>query len=130
MLSRHQVVLEALDQASQRLVITPRYGDDDPMPDGWYWQTIEVPDFDDLFLGPHPFDLYVRSMDIASSAFNNVLVDAADDRIRGVIVAPDDLRYLYHPYCGGADVVVSTTAERDELKAKFSGWLSARADGL
>ncbi|TQS31246.1 hypothetical protein FLW16_00640 [Microbispora sp. KK1-11] len=41
-----------------------------------------------------------------------------------------DLRWLYHPYDGGADVIAPTRTERDALKERHRDWLSAHPLGL
>ncbi|MEU8403165.1 hypothetical protein AB0C28_49000 [Nonomuraea sp. NPDC048892] len=41
-----------------------------------------------------------------------------------------DLRRLYHPYDGGADVILTNTQERDTLKAAHTDWLSKHPSGL
>ena len=47
----------------------------------------------------------------------------ADDEIAYAIIAPLDLRWLYHPYDGGADVIASTVRDRDVLKDRHADWL-------
>nr|WP_020658089.1 hypothetical protein [Amycolatopsis benzoatilytica] len=37
---------------------------------------------------------------------------------------------VYHPYDGGADVLVATAGERDELKRRHVDWLSAHPSGF
>lgn len=54
----------------------------------------------------------------------------ADDEASGVIIADAELRWLYHPYDGGADVIAATTRQRDQLMAEFSDWLSRLPGGL
>ncbi|MFJ2033942.1 hypothetical protein [Streptosporangium sp. NPDC087985] len=54
----------------------------------------------------------------------------ADDEINGVLLGPPDLGWLYHPYDGGADVILSTRAERNGLKARHHTWLSDHPAGL
>jgi hypothetical protein len=45
-------------------------------------------------------------------------------------VADPALDWLYHPYDGGMDVIAPSTTERDALRDRHRGWLSARLDGL
>ena len=48
----------------------------------------------------------------------------------GVIVTDVALRWLFHPYDGGMDVIAPSVRERDRLAARFHTWLSDRPDGL
>ena len=66
----------------------------------------------------------------SSGLFNDLLRLVADDAVRDVMLVFDVAGFIYHPYDGGADVVLSTTAWRDEIKAAHECWLSAREDGL
>ncbi len=61
---------------------------------------------------------------------DELLRAVADDEIAGVILGPPDLRWLYHSYDGGADVIAPTRAERDALKERHRDWLSAHPLGL
>ena len=54
----------------------------------------------------------------------------ADWKIADVILGPADLRWLYHPYDGGADVIAASSEERDRLKVEFADWLSSHPQGL
>jgi hypothetical protein len=65
---------------------------------------------------PGPIDILLRAV--------------ADDEISGVLLGPPNLGWLYHPYDGGADVILSTRAERNELKARHHTWLSDHPTGL
>lgn len=51
-----------------------------------------------------------------------ILEAVADDRLHDVIIAPADLRWLFHPYDGGMDVIGG--------EADFPEWRSPRPDGL
>ncbi|MGI5285038.1 DUF3885 domain-containing protein [Nonomuraea polychroma] len=54
----------------------------------------------------------------------------ADDLCSGVIIMDTDLRRVYHPYDGGADVIMADAGERDQLKAAHVGWLPRNRHGL
>lgn len=54
----------------------------------------------------------------------------ADDVLAGMIITTADMRWLYHPYDGGADVIAATPAERDQLRSEHPEWLSAHPAGL
>jgi hypothetical protein len=59
-----------------------------------------------------------------------LLCSVAADELAGVIVAPMNLEWLYHPYDGGMDVILPDEASRDQLKVRYAGWLSSHELGL
>jgi hypothetical protein len=63
-------------------------------------------------------------------SLDDILKAAANDDLKGVIIAPLDLKWLYHPYDGGVDVFVPNLEEREALKSEYSEWVSDRPDGL
>ncbi|WP_086821718.1 hypothetical protein [Allokutzneria sp. NRRL B-24872] len=133
-LDRHNTILREL-VATTVYLMTVRYDPEDaasgtePVAVGLHpgavkWMRVVEPDDPEYAL-----DLYISSQLHEPGCFDQVLRYIADDRAREVIIADTALRWLYHPYDGGADVILATSRERDLLKAKFSDWLSARADG-
>ena len=63
-------------------------------------------------------------------ALDGIIRLVADDVLMNVMIVAPDCRWLVHPYDGGMDVLAELQAARERLKAAFSGWLSARPDGL
>ena len=74
--------------------------------------------------------LYVSQLTYHPGDLDGLLRYVADDQARGVVITDTALRWLYHPYDGGADVILPSTSERDSLKVRHSEWLSVRTDGL
>ncbi len=66
----------------------------------------------------------------ATSELNRLLKLVADDVTAGVIIADEELTWLYHPYDGGADVIAPSEEMRDALRDTYSNWLSAHPQGL
>lgn len=62
--------------------------------------------------------------------FDELIRRIADNEIANVMIVAADCRWLLHPYDGGMDVILESSTARDNLKARFSEWLSARPDGL
>lgn len=54
----------------------------------------------------------------------------ADDGCRGVMIVPLDVSWVYHPYDGGADVLAPSESARNQLRSRFSNWLSTLASGM
>ncbi|MGJ6969616.1 DUF3885 domain-containing protein [Streptosporangium sp. G11] len=140
-LDRHYTVLSELNPGSHLLIITAEWTDTpQTTPQRWprrsevtptsrHWQTlIEEPDEEPDFRS-HT-QLYAEARPWQPDTIDTLLRAVADDEINGVLLGPPDLGWLYHPYDGGADVIVSTRAERDELKARHPTWLSDHPAGL
>jgi hypothetical protein len=66
------------------------------------------------------------------SLLDELLRTIAEDTGPDITIAANDLRWLYHPYDGGADVIAPTGGrQRAELLRVWKPeWLSAREDGL
>jgi hypothetical protein len=54
----------------------------------------------------------------------------ADDVTGGVIITTAEMRWLYAPYDGGADVIAASPGYRDQLRRAHQDWLSAHRSGL
>ncbi|MDH6217283.1 DUF3885 domain-containing protein [Streptomyces pseudovenezuelae] len=54
----------------------------------------------------------------------------ADDTLAEVFVTDTELRRIHVPYDGGADVLLTTPAERDALRARHPDWLPRNSAGL
>jgi hypothetical protein len=134
-LDRHYTVLSELNPGSDLLIITAEWTDTpETTPQRWprrsevaptsrHWRTlIEEPDEEPDFRSYT--QLYAEARPWQPGTIDILLRAVADDEINGVLLGPPDLGWLYHPYDGGADVILSTRAERDELKARHHTWLS------
>lgn len=128
-LKRHHAVLDAIGPPDRCFVILARFASDRSpgieLPDESHWLTIEEDDY-----LAEPARLCVGEMPYPSAAFDALLRAAADWEVADVIVGPEDLSWLYHPYDGGADVIAPSAAERDRLRTDFAEWLSPYPHGL
>ena len=95
---------------------------------GTWWQSLLEPDGDP----DEPFwtHVFVQHRTLDDARLREVLRRVADDEMAGVTIAPPDLRWLYHPYDGGADVIAPSPTERDALRDRHADWLSAHPSGL
>jgi hypothetical protein len=134
-LDRHNTILRELG-ATDVYLMTARFNADDltagtdPVtvglhPDAVKWVRVADPEN-----AEYAYDLYIGRQHYEPGCFDRLLRSVADDDTREVIVADTALRWLYHPFDGGCDVILATGRERDLLKARFSDWLPARGDGL
>ncbi|MEU4344391.1 hypothetical protein AB0H00_24535 [Nocardia sp. NPDC023852] len=74
--------------------------------------------------------LFVSQIPWRRGAVDELLRAVADDATAGVMIAGLGLERIHHPYDGGADVLLPTTAERDTLEHRHAPWLSDHPRGL
>lgn len=98
-------------------------------PGGVHWWTESDEDDPDPEFHTHT-RLYADRHPWRHGCFDELLRAVADDALAGVFVTDTGLQRVHHPYDGGADVILTTPAERDLLRAKHADWLSSRPSGL
>lgn len=139
-LGRHNTVLTELAGDSAVLVMTAGYSDR-PEPPGSgrsaetaavhpgasYWTSVCTDDDPDFQSYLH---LYVSQTAWSPGCVDPLLRLVADDVIGNVVLADAGLRWLFHPYDGGMDVITSSAAERAALKDRHRDWLSGHPAGL
>jgi len=128
-LARHHAVLDALGAKGNCFVVWARFPSDRGtslrISGEVFWQSVENTDYFE-----EPAQLYVSSIVHPSPDLDAVLRAAADWQLVHVVVAPESLDWLYHPYDGGADVIARSSTEREHLRARFVDWLSPEPHGL
>lgn len=136
LLLRHNTILAEL-RAKDVYLISVRYPADDlaagsePMivglhPGAVRW--MDVTDPDDL--DATPVEVYVSRQGFVPGSLDGLLAYVADGRASEVIAADTGMRWLYHPYDGGADVIAPSTSERDRLRENHRDWLSSHPHGM
>ncbi|WP_440357023.1 DUF3885 domain-containing protein [Melissospora conviva] len=95
-------------------------------PKAGYWTSVCMNDEPGLESWMH---LYVSRMAWSPGSLDALLRKVADDVIANVLIADLGLRWLYHPYDGGMDVLMSSNAERDALRERHRYWLSTHPAG-
>jgi hypothetical protein len=140
-IDRHNTVLDELKPATSLIVITCDWTDQQDPPDrrspqltqldpeGLHWTTVQ-PDRDDDPDFRVYWHLFASSRAWRPGVLDDLLRAVADDELGNVIIGPSDLRWLYHPYDGGADVILPSTADRDRLRDRHRDWLSSQPSGL
>lgn len=142
-LHRYNTVLDELFAGAEVFVVTlDWYWSDTPTeptrhpeprrtlhPGGVHWWTES--DEDD----PDP-ELHTRTRFYADrrpwqhGCVDRLLRAVADETLVEVFITDTGLQRIHHPYDGGADVILTTPAERDRLRAKHADWLSGQPSGL
>jgi hypothetical protein len=74
--------------------------------------------------------LHVAEVQIDANELNSLFRLVANDEAGNIMVINTGKSIVYHPYDGGADVVLASTEQRDQLKEKHSGWLSSHPEGF
>ncbi len=74
--------------------------------------------------------LFVSQIPWQCGAADDLLRAVADDTTAGVMIADLSLGRIHHPYDGGTDVLLPTTAERDTLMHQYARWLSPHPEGF
>jgi hypothetical protein len=142
LLNRHHLVLGELAEGSsgsRLLLITCSWSTEPgaveratPLarldPGAVLWQTLENDDNDPG--SPLWVHVQVSLVEPGRETLDPILRVVADDRTRGLILADQQLGWLYHPYDGGADVLTLRSAERDVLAARHGDWLPSNRWGL
>jgi hypothetical protein len=62
--------------------------------------------------------------------FDHIIKAVADDQDAHILFTSLETGETYHPYDGGADLFLTSSERRDELKQKYSHWLSQHPQGL
>lgn len=130
LLRRHNAVLAELTGAGEDLIVIVAEVATTPepaAPDPDFWTAIPWHYADPDLLFAH---LYVTTEAWEPGSLDELLRTIVAEEISGVIVAPPDLGWLYHPYAGGADVVLPDAPARDKLAASFTDWRSTHPSGL
>lgn len=142
-LARHNTILAELAGPGERVVLVTTGYSELAVPSRTYpevvafdpgatpWCTlamhlIEKAWFDE----PCYWHLFTSVREWRSGEFDPLLRLVAADKVANVLIVDPDCRWVFHPYDGGMDVVAESSEARGSLRAKYSAWLSARADGL
>lgn len=136
---RHNVVLHELVGNSNLLVVLPEYSESkEPtkpesklaaiFPTTEPWCSLKQHEKDDDY--ELYWHLHVSEVNFTGSELNSLFRLVANDEARNIMIISPSKSVLFHPYDGGADVVLASTKQRDHLKEKHKEWLSSHPDGF
>ncbi|MGW1215418.1 DUF3885 domain-containing protein [Streptomyces sp. NPDC002499] len=140
LLHRYNTVLDELFTGREVYVVTMDWSLTPTGPAGYphrqrlhptgvrWWTESEVDDPDPEF-HTH-FRLYADLRPWQHGCADALLHAVADDTLADVFVTDPELRRIHCPYDGGADVVLTTPAERDALRERHADWLPRNSAGL
>ena len=138
-LRRHNVVLERLLGGNGKaLIVLPEYSyESSPeglepaltalFTDSEYWSTLmlhEEGDEDEFY-----WHLHVSEVNCPSDSLNSLFRMVANDELGNVLIVSSENDFVFHPYDGGCDVILPSSAERDVVKENFQDWLSKHPEG-
>lgn len=141
-LRRHNVVLERLGRLSPRVFLVTAAYSASPAPVGRKppldlldpaalpWRLLPVHEIEDDPDNPLYWHLFASEWSWRPGIFDALLRLVADDVVADVMLVFDGIGAIYHPYDGGADVIMPTARSRDELAADLRDWCSDREDGM
>jgi hypothetical protein len=140
-LHRHNAVLDELFAGEDVFVVTADWSDTPTGPAGWsaprqelhpggvHWWTESRQDDPDPEFHTHT-RLYADRRPWTPGCVDGILRAVADEELVEVFFTDTELRRIHHPYDGGADVVLTTPAERDRLRDRHTDWLSPYPGGF
>ncbi|MFE7439512.1 hypothetical protein ACFU7X_03495 [Streptomyces chartreusis] len=139
-LHRYNTILDELFEGTDVYVITVAWswepgGPELPPvrrevhPQGARWTMLAYDDDPDPELHSYTH-LYTDRRLWRPGTVDDILREVADDVLSGVIITDSGLTRIHHPYDGGADVILTTTSERDALRERHTDWLSSHPSGL
>ncbi|MGX1880910.1 DUF3885 domain-containing protein [Streptomyces sp. NPDC055287] len=140
-LDRYNTVLDELFAGTDVFVVTMDWSDtptgpagyptprETLHPDGIRWWTESERDEPDAESCTHT-RLYADRRPWERGCVDELLRAVADEAVVEVFFTDTELRRIHHPYDGGADVVLTTSAERSRLRDRHADWLSSHPGGL
>jgi hypothetical protein len=100
-------------------------------PGAEHWQTLPMHLLaDDDPNDPNYWHLFASQRPWHSGALDQIFKLAADNAISNVFLLSPEDSWLFHPYDGGADIILSSVAQRDAFGQRYADWLSPRQDSL
>ncbi len=138
-LHRHNTVLHELVGKSHVFVVLPEYSESKEPAKPKSELTAIVPstepwclpeqheEGDDYELYWH---LHVSEINFTGSELNSLFRLVAIDKAGNIMIINPSKGVVFHPYDGGADIVVASTKQRDQLKEKYHEWLSPHPEGF
>jgi hypothetical protein len=93
------------------------------------WRSVAMHELGDDWNEPAYWHTFSSDVPWSTGTLDSVLRLAAVDKVANVMLISGQ-GWLYHPYDGGADVILPTQAARNLLAGEFPSWLSKHPTGL
>lgn len=132
-LERYNTVLDELFAGTDVYVITPVWTAESEVPpspsNADYWRSLLAEDDPDPEFRTYAH-LFVVRRPWQRGCIDELLRDVADDKVGGIMITDTGMRRIHHPYDGGADVLLASPEEREEMRDRHADWLSSHPAGL
>ncbi len=86
-----------------------------------FWMSINVSDENDE--ESYFWNMSYDEINFSGNSFDNLLRLIADEEILDVMFFSIERNIVYHPYDGGADIILVNSKLRDKYKEKYKDWL-------
>jgi hypothetical protein len=140
-LRRHNAILaDILGRNGEYVLITTGYSETpEPTPPyrkyrsviGHHERLMSVPcSEDDPQASPRYWHFYMSRREWKTHSLDDLLRLIADDLLADVLLAGVNQNCLYHPYDGGADIILESKSARDWKKKQYAAWLPKNPQGL
>ncbi|WP_148591585.1 DUF3885 domain-containing protein [Aquisphaera giovannonii] len=138
---QNRVLDELIGRGGRVVLLTTEYSDSEASPSdrpatgevdplGRPWQSFLMHETDQDPTGPTFWHIFASEWMWSPGILDPILRLVADDVIRNVMIVHPECAWLFHPYDGGMDLILESSAVRDLIRASHPDWLSSRPDGL
>lgn len=79
---------------------------------------------------PYYWHFFMSNRIWSANSVDDLLRLIADGVVANILFVGVERDSIYHPYDGGADVLVSSESIRERTRQQYAAWLSNRADGM
>jgi hypothetical protein len=93
------------------------------------WRSVSMHKLSEAWEEPTYWHVFASAVQWGNGVLDSVLRLVADHKVANVLLLSPH-GWLYHPYDGGADVILPNQDERRVLASEFSAWLSSHPLGL
>ncbi len=140
-LERHNTVIDDLNGAQSLSVLLVTAASDSPdfesiasnssqfVSKSYFWKSLAMGQLNAGWDESTYWHLFVSKHIWHKGIFDPMLKLVADDSMTNVMIINMEHKWLYHPYDGGADIILVSKEERDILKSKYKMWLSNHPAG-
>lgn len=95
-----------------------------------HWKSLPIHELDSDYSDPTYIHFFVTEVTLLDPLLEETLRLVASDQINNVFILDLLDTWLYHPYDGGADIILRKEEEKSIFKSRFRDWLPDNSFGL